>query len=159
MTSELSRPSWQRAPFEVGNRAAVKHRFFAAKMDADDQAEIDAIIVSLRALVLTDLDVDALQPLLELTAMQMWRLRRAYVHLAGRDLEQGGSVNPLLRHVDIAEKSVRANIASLVLEPQAAADLNLTLVRSRKPFDLSVLSPAQRETVLAAFVEVGLLER
>lgn len=158
MTTDLAFEG-QRPPFEPGNRAAVKHRFFAAKLDADDQAEIDAIMESLRRLVLSELDVDALQPLLELTAMQMWRLRRAYVHLAGRDLEEGGSVNPLLRHVDICEKSVKQNIASLVLEPQAAADLNLTMVRSRKAFDLSVLSPAQRDVVVAAFVEVGLLER
>ena len=63
------------SPAKAGNRLAERHGFYARILSPVEQSELSGIADALREL--SPLDTDALEPLVQLVAGQLWRRRRA----------------------------------------------------------------------------------
>jgi hypothetical protein len=72
-------------PFQKGNRFAERHGFYATVVTPVESDEIAEIANAIREL--SPLEAEALEPLIQLVAGQMWRRRKAYA-----DLEANGVV-------------------------------------------------------------------
>src|ERR1043166_1800472 len=128
-------------PFENGNQVARTHGFYASVLTPIDHDELAELGDALRDL--SPLDTEALEPLVQLVAGQLWRRRRAYADLEANGVVRArGKAAPILRDLETLERSILDGIKALALTPQAAASLNLTLSRARSAdrFDMTRLS-------------------
>jgi hypothetical protein len=135
----------QPIPFEKGNRLGERHGFYSKILAPTDLDEVDEIASALREL--TPLDSDALEPLVQLVAGQVWRRRKAYADLEANGVVRArGKAAPILRDLETLERSILDGLKALGMTPLAAASLNLTLVRARTAdhFDVSVLTPEEQ---------------
>jgi hypothetical protein len=136
-------------PFEAGNQVARTHGFYSAVLTPVEQDELAEIADALREL--SPLDTEALEPLVQLVAGQLWRRRRAYADLEANGVVRArGKAAPILRDLTTLERAVLDGLRALSLTPQAAADLGLTLAkteRARHEFDLERLSDDERATL------------
>jgi hypothetical protein len=134
-------------PFENGNRLAECHGFYATILQPVEHAELAEIADALREL--SPLDTEALEPLVQLVAGQLWRRRRAYADLeANGVVRPRGKAAPILRDLETLERSILDGIKALALTPQAAASLGLTLAKARNTnvdYDLERLNDAEQE--------------
>jgi hypothetical protein len=122
MTHPNLRPA---SPFENGNRVAQRHGFYARVLSPVELDEVEEIAGALRDL--SPLDADALEPLIQLVAGQVWRRRKAYVDLEANGVVRArGKAAPILRDLESLERSILEGYKGLSLTPQAAASLNLT---------------------------------
>lgn len=128
-------------PFERGNKLGERHGFYSQILMPVDHAEVAEIADALRDL--SPLESDALEPLIQLVAGQVWRRRKAYADLEANGVVRArGKAAPILRDLETLERSILEGIKALALTPQAAASLNLTLsrTRSRDRFDADRLT-------------------
>lgn len=124
-------PAWQRPAFKPGNDLARKHSFFASKLDDEERAEVEALVEELRERV--PAGGAALDPLLELTAFQAWRLRRAFADLAEHGLvRSNGKPAAILTHLQALETRMVENFERLALTPKSAAALGLQLLQAQR---------------------------
>jgi hypothetical protein len=72
----------RRIPFEKGNRLAERHGFYATVLSPVESDEIAEIADAIREL--SPLDAEALEPLIQLVAGQMWRRHKAYADLEAK---------------------------------------------------------------------------
>src|SRR5690242_3584308 len=116
-------------PAPQGNRLAERHGFYSTILTPVEQGELLEIANALREL--TPLDTEALEPLVQLVAGQLWRRRRAYADLEANGVVRArGKAAPILRDLETLERSILDGLKALALTPQAAASLNLTLTRA-----------------------------
>ncbi len=76
-------------PVGPGNRLAERHGFCATILTPVEQADLAEIAHALGEL--SPLDTDALEPLVQLVAGQLWRRRRAYADLCRVSVGRGGA--------------------------------------------------------------------
>ena len=133
-------------PFAPGNRAAERHGFYAtvlSPVESDDLAEIADAVREL-----CPLDAEALEPLIQLVAGQLWRRRRAYKDLEANGVVRGrGKAAAILRDLSTLERSILEGLRALALTPQAAADFGVSLKKLSEPgrdVDLGRLTEPQR---------------
>jgi hypothetical protein len=133
-------------PVGTGNRLAERHAFHSTVLTPVEHEEPTEIADALREL--SPLDTDALEPLVQLIAGQLWRRRRAYADLEAHGVVRArGKAAPILRDLETLERSILDGLKALSLTPQAAASLGLTLARKRaaeSTFDFDRLTPKQR---------------
>jgi hypothetical protein len=134
--------------FEPGNRAAERHSFYATKLTSAESEEIAEIADVLREL--SPVSSDALEPLLSVVAAQLWRQRKAYADLARNGVvRRNGRPAAILKDLSTLENALMRGLAALALEPQAAANLGLTMKRTealdRADFDPGRLTIKERE--------------
>jgi len=119
-----------------------RHSFYATKLDSEERAELADIVSAIAER--TPAAGPAVDPLIELVALQVWRLRRAVADLAAHGLvRDGGRPAPILGHVEATERRLAENLEKLALTPKSAADLGLTLLRTRA-LDVALLSPDEQ---------------
>lgn len=143
-------------PFVTGNRAAVRHGVFVTKLDDDERAEVAEVRAELAHL--TPARGVGVGPLLDLTSMQAWRLRRAYADLARNGLvRSGGKAAPILHHLQSLERAFVENLERLALTPAAAVRLGLDLVRAREA-NLAALTQEERTQLEALLAKAGAID-
>ena len=71
-------------PAQPGNRLAERHGFYVEQLSPIEGAEIEEIATAIREL--SPVDADALEPLIQLVAGQLWRRRKAYTDLEANGL-------------------------------------------------------------------------
>jgi hypothetical protein len=139
-------------PATPGNRLAETHGFYVQALSVAEEGEVAEIAETLRALspIVDDWGAKA-EPLIAITAGQLWRLRRGYKDLAEHGLTRGKGRQPapILARLEALERQLLANLAALALTPKAAADLGLTIARVKeieagRGVDLERLSPQER---------------
>src|SRR5437773_10285087 len=97
MTSNLT-------PVGPGNRLAERHGFYSTVLTPVEHAELAEIADALREL--SPLDTDALEPLVQLVAGQLWRRRKAYADIEANGVVRArGKAAPILR--DLRRSSAR----------------------------------------------------
>jgi hypothetical protein len=133
-------------PFERGNRLGERHGFYVAALAPLESDEVEEIASAIRER--TPLDAQALEPLVQLVAGQVWRRRKAYLDLEANGVVRArGKAASILRDLTTLERSILDGLKALALTPQSAADLGLTLKRVQEPdrdVDLTRLTEAQR---------------
>jgi hypothetical protein len=139
--------SW--APFENGNRAALKHAVYLSKFNDDERAEVEEIADALRDAL--PVYSPSFEPTLRMCAARIWRWRRAYRYPSerGEDASRG-----LLRDLNTLERSLQRDFDSLGVSPRAAAELGVSLTKlaavsedDAPPFDWNALEQRERRTL------------
>jgi hypothetical protein len=134
-------------PVGQGNRLAERHGFYVSKLAASEHAEIQATADAIRELV--PIDSDALEPLIQGLAGKLWRRQKAYADLIANGIVRRGKPAPILRDLETLERDIRHDLEALALTPQKAADLGLTLAKTRETergdFDPARLSIKERQ--------------
>lgn len=134
-------------PVAQGNRLAERHGFYVSKLAASEDAEIQETAEAIRELV--PMKSAALEPLIQGLAGKFWRRRKAYSDLLANGLVRRGKSAPILRDLETLERDIRRDLEALALTPQRAADLGLTLARTREAdraeFDPARLTIKERE--------------
>jgi hypothetical protein len=122
------------APAPLGNRRAVSHGAYVARFTPAELDEISEIEEKLREL--TPLDSEALAPTFSVLAGQLWRRDRLLADLNRHGVVRGradrGRVAPAVAALTELERAIVRNLSELAMLPKAAADLNLTLTRTRE---------------------------
>jgi hypothetical protein len=132
-------------PVGSGNRLGQKHLFYARVLTSAESSEIAEIADVLREL--SPVSSDALEPLLSVVAAQLWRHRKGYADLARNGVvRRNGRPAAILKDLSTLENALMRGLAALALEPQAAANLGLTVKRTEAlgRFDTSRLSPKEQ---------------
>lgn len=129
-------------PAPLGNRRAEKHAVYAKILSPVENEQIDELADALREA--SPVDSEAIEPLVRLVAGQFWRLKKGYALI-----DSGGRVvRSLVRDLTTLENSIVVGLRALALTPQSAADVGLTLMKtkraSERPLDLSLLSDEER---------------
>jgi hypothetical protein len=135
-------------PFANGNRLARRHGFYTTRFSPSEDAEIQEIVDALRDVV--PLESDSLEPILQGLAGKLWRRQRAYDDLCKHGVvRHNGRTAPILRALEPLERSIRDDLDALGMTIKSAADLRLTLARTRSVddgrFDPSRLSISERQ--------------
>ena len=133
-------------PFERGNRLAERHSFYATVLSPVENEEIGELAAAIREL--SPLGAEALEPLVQLVAGQLWRRRKAYADLEANGVVRArGKAAPILRDLSTLERAILEGLRALALTPQSAADFGVSLKKLQEPdrdVDLSKLTEAQR---------------
>jgi hypothetical protein len=135
-------------PFEPGNQVARRHGFYVEQLSPAEDEDVQTIADAIREL--SPVDAEALEPLVQGLAGKMWRRKRAYADLiANGVVRRNGKAAPILRDLETLENSIRRDLEALALTPQAAADLGLTLAKTRSAdrFNLEALDPEERASL------------
>jgi hypothetical protein len=117
-------------PFEPGNRAAVRHGFYAKHLTDEDASEIADYEAELAAL--TPARGPGVGPLVELASLQRWRLLRGYRDLSKNGVTRGTKAAAITGHLAYLERSYIETLKALALTPLSAVSLGLELTRSRE---------------------------
>jgi hypothetical protein len=146
-------PSEQKTlpPAPLGNRRAERHGGYTVHFTPAELEEIEQIEDKLRNL--TPLDSEALAPTFSVLAGQLWRRDRLLADLDRHGVVRGradrGRVAPAAAALTELERAILRNLEALAMLPKAAADLNLTLTRTREvgrsEFILERLTIAERQ--------------
>jgi hypothetical protein len=115
--------SWP--PFENGNAAARRHAFYAEKFQPLEREEIAETAYLLRSLL--PLYSTAFEPLVQLLAARLWRVKRAYTFIdehAEEDVPRS-----LLVNLGCLENTVSRDFEALGPSPRSAAALGIDLQR------------------------------
>src|SRR5438067_380650 len=92
-------------PVRTRNRLTERHGFCSSILARLEQDGVKEIASALRHL--SPLDSDALEPLVQLVAGQLWRRRRAYADLdANGVVRTRGKAAPILRDLETLERSI-----------------------------------------------------
>jgi hypothetical protein len=136
--------SWK--AFELGHRASVKHSMFAKQFSPLDLEEIEATADALRAILPTA--ADAFEPMLQLLAARLWRLKRAYEFVAATP--EGELPRNFGEKLNSLELLINRTLAALGLTPVSASELGVNLARlagvgeSGPAFDWGSLEPREQ---------------
>jgi hypothetical protein len=145
-------------PAPLGNRRAERHGAYVVHFTPSEFEEIQRIEDKLREL--TPLDSEALAPTFSVLAAQLWRRDRLLADLNRHGVVRGradrGRVAPAVVALTELERAIVRNLEALAMLPKAAADLNLTLTRTREAergdFDPARLTIKERQQ-LEALIE------
>lgn len=139
--------SWP--PFEKGHTVSLKHGLDGRLFRPLDRVEIAEVADGLREVCPAQIRQPAFEPLLQLLAARIWRLRRAYAYLEGVPEDQ------LPRHfsekLGSLELLVNKTLVQLGLTPVSASELGINLARlaavgeSGPAFDWSALEERERK--------------
>lgn len=143
---------------EPGNKLAATHRFYLRALDGDDLIEVEEYAASLREASPAVQDGMAVDALIEVVAVQRWRLQRGWQEIARNGLTRGARnvPAPILNHLSALETRYVENLARLGLTPQAAADLGLSLIRAqRELLDLGRLTATERTQLEGLLSKAG----
>jgi hypothetical protein len=122
------RPAWSRPSFEPANTLARKSAFYATALAASEREEVQAIADAIRDL--SPLDGEALEPLVQLVAAQIWRQRQAVRYVDEVGIHEVARSSSLLRDLATLERALLAGLRALALTPQSCADLGLTWAKA-----------------------------
>jgi hypothetical protein len=140
-------------PAPLGNRRAERHGAYVTHFTPTELEEGRQIEDKLREL--TPIDSEALAPTFSVLAGQLWRRDRLLADLDRHGVVRGradrGRVAPAVVALTELERTIARNLDALAMLPKAAADLNLTLTRTREAergdFDPGRLTIKERQTL------------
>jgi hypothetical protein len=124
--------SGQRPPLRPGHEVTVRSGFYISPLLREqDAAEVEEIGAELRELL--PVYRDSFEPLLEIVACRVWRLRRGYRDLSENGLlRKGGQPAPILVDLAKLEGGLVRDLAELGLTPRAMVGLGLDLLRGQQ---------------------------
>ena len=147
--------SWP--PFENGNTAARRHAFYAEKFQPLEREEIAETAELLRDVL--PLYSSAFEPLVQLLAARLWRIKRAYAYIDEHPEED--VPRSLLVNLGTLENTVSRDLEALGLSPRSAAALGIDLQRlarasdSDEAVDWNALSKDERATLSRLLAKGG----
>ncbi len=115
--------SWP--PFQEGHQLSRKHGFYATKFSPVEQEEADETAELLRSLLPTY--ATAFEPLIQILAARLWRLKRGYRFL--EDRAEDDIPAAVLKNLGVLENTISRDFAALGLSPVSASELGINLQR------------------------------
>jgi len=134
-------------PFEAGNQVGRRHAFYATKFSPVEQEEAYQTAHLLRSLLPTY--ATAFEPLIQLLAARLWRLKRGYAFLEQHAEDDVPAA--VLKNLGVLENTISRDFEALGLSPRSAAELGINLQRLVREaedegpdFDWNVLEQKER---------------